>query len=40
MDTLKLEFLLRRTHQMGRVLFGEGDIVENAEKGEDAEDKI
>ena len=42
--SMDLEFLLRRTPKWRvaarNVLFREGDIVENAEKGEDAEDKI
>ena len=42
--SMDLEFLLRRTpkwHVAARnILFREGDIVENAEKGEDAEDKM
>lgn len=42
--SMDLEFLLRRTPKWRiaarNILFREGDIVENAEKGEDAEDKI
>ena len=42
--SMDLEFLLRRTPKRRvaarNVLFHEGDMVENAEKGEDAEDKI
>lgn len=41
--SMDLEFLLRRTPKWRvaaqNVLFREGDIVENAEKGEDAEDQ-
>jgi hypothetical protein len=40
---MDLEFLLRRTPKWGaaaqNILFREGDIVENAERGEDAEEK-
>ncbi|MEO8954497.1 MAG: hypothetical protein ACR2H5_24940 [Ktedonobacteraceae bacterium] len=42
--SMDLEFLLRRTPKWRvaakNVLFHDGDIVENAEKGEDAEDQI
>ncbi len=42
--SMDLEFLLRRTPKWRiaaqNVLFHEGDIVENAEKGEDAEDQV
>jgi len=42
--SMDLEFLLRRTPKWRiaarNILFREGDIVENAEKGEDAEDKL
>jgi len=42
--SMDLEFLLRRTPKWRvaarNVLFHEGDMVENAEKGEDAEGKI
>jgi hypothetical protein len=41
--SMDLEFLLRRTPKWRvaarNILFREGDIVENAEKGEDAEDQ-
>lgn len=41
--SMDLEFLLRRTPKWRvaaqNILFRSGDIVENAEKGEDAEDK-
>lgn len=41
--SMDLEFLLRRTPKWRvgaqNILFRDGDIVENAEKGEDAEDK-
>ena len=43
-SSMDLEFLRRRTPKWRvaarNVLFHEGDIVENAEKGEDAEDKM
>ena len=42
--SMDLEFLLRRTPKWRvaakNVLFHDGDIVENAEKGEDAEDQV
>jgi len=42
--SMDLEFLLRRTPKWRtaaqNVLFHPGDIIENAEKGEDAEEKI
>ncbi len=42
--SMDLEFLLRRTPKWRvaaqNVLFRSGDIVENAERGEDAEDQI
>jgi len=42
--SMDLEFLLRRTPKWKvaaqNVLFHDGDIVENAEKGEDAEDQV
>ena len=42
--SMDLEFLLRRTPKWRiaaqNVLFRSGDIIENAERGEDAEDQI
>lgn len=42
--SMDLEFLLRRTPKWRvaakNVLFQEGDIIENAEKGEDAEESV
>lgn len=41
---MDLEFLIRRTPKwrvaLQNILFKEGDIIENAERGEDAEDKL